>query len=50
MNMLLWFFGASMILTGFLLLAEGWSDAATEGNGRSGRDDGKEGFRRGMMR
>lgn len=41
-----------MIFMGFLLLAfepNGWRAAATEGNGRRAREDGKDGFRRGTI-
>ncbi|KAK0233370.1 hypothetical protein IW262DRAFT_1290418 [Armillaria fumosa] len=47
-----WLAGGSMIFMGFLLLAfepNGWKAAATEGNGRRAREDGKDGFRRGTI-
>lgn len=50
MNMVFWFLGASIIFTAFLLLAEGWSDWAIEGNGRRARDEGKDVFRFGITR
>jgi hypothetical protein len=48
----LWFFGGSMIFTEVFLLEEELGCSACEmvGNGRRARDDGKEAFRRGIIR
>lgn len=50
-----WFFGGSIILIeGFafdaMLGDDGWNAWEMVGNGRRARDDGKDAFRRGMMR